>query len=246
MLMDFNFSLKCACGHASHPWVWMTQDYVQAYRKYSSGGHAITAVHEFKVTHYVTARMTIYLGNPEQLSKEVPQNVLITPTKCTGKISLVMFQLCWTPIFIIISSTVLFKYFCSSQWANVSTSTTLTWFIIKIFGIFRLNFLWLRNTRMTVKFATIPTEAMVLWMIRILTWIEMLDPEVIVANVPFSRNCDEMNWVFHWQMSTSDILSEDFTPIYYRCLIIVDLTKMKLFAWRMNLGEKNFESSWHN
>ena len=44
--------------------------------------------------------------------------------------------------------------------------------MMKIFGIFLLNFLWLRNTTMTVKFATIPTEAVVLWMIRIFSALE--------------------------------------------------------------------------
>ena len=48
----------------------------------------------------------------------------------------------------------------------------LTWLIIKIFGIFLLNFLWFRNTTMTVKFATIPTEAVVLWIIRIVSALE--------------------------------------------------------------------------
>ena len=64
----------------------------------------------------------------------------------------------------------------------------LTWLIIKILGIFLLNFLWLRNTTMTVKFATIPTEATVLWMIRIdsslaLSLLELFDVKDTVANV---------------------------------------------------------------
>ena len=48
----------------------------------------------------------------------------------------------------------------------------LTWLIIKILGIFLLNFSWLRNTRMTVKFDTIPTEAIVLWITRMLSVLE--------------------------------------------------------------------------
>ena len=37
-----------------------------------------------------------------------------------------------------------------------------TWWMIKMFGIFCLNFLWFRKTRTTVKLATIPTEPIIL------------------------------------------------------------------------------------
>ena len=49
----------------------------------------------------------------------------------------------------------------------------LTWLIMNIIGIFLLNFLWLRNTTMTVKFAMIPTEAVVLWMARMCFALEL-------------------------------------------------------------------------
>ena len=49
---------------------------------------------------------------------------------------------------------------------NVIRSTCKnTWFMMKIFGIFCLSFLWLRNTTTTVALAIIPTQAIVLWII---------------------------------------------------------------------------------
>ena len=61
----------------------------------------------------------------------------------------------------------------------------LTWFIMKIFGIFLLNFLWLRNTIITVKFDTIPIEAMVIWITSMLNALEsssaiLLDIDVVL------------------------------------------------------------------
>ena len=79
-----------------------------------------------------------------------------------------------------------------SQLANVSTSTTQTWLMMKMFGIFRLNFLWLRNTTITFKFATIPMEAVAVWIIRTLILMESLDAEVTAGNVEFSINSPEL------------------------------------------------------
>ena len=42
---------------------------------------------------------------------------------------------------------------------NTRTQNQHTWFIIKIFGILRLNFLLFKKATTTVKFAIIPTEA---------------------------------------------------------------------------------------
>ena len=43
----------------------------------------------------------------------------------------------------------------------------LTWFIIKIFGIFFLSFSLLRNTMMTVKLVTIPIDDIVPWVMKV-------------------------------------------------------------------------------
>ena len=91
-------------------------------------------------------------------------------------------------------------YFQPRKWDELQCSVVfLTWLIIKMFGIFLLNFLWLRNTTMTVKLDTIPTEAMVLWAIRIL-WafrFPLLELSGILStnkiNVSFTTNLVE--WV---------------------------------------------------
>ena len=71
---------------------------------------------------------------------------------------------------------------------------------MKMFGIFRLNLLWLRNTTITFVFATIPTEAVTVWMIRIIILIEFPYVEVIIGNVEFSINSIELvtDFIVKW------------------------------------------------
>ena len=68
------------------------------------------------------------------------------------------------------------------------TSNTLTWFIIKIFGIFRLNFLLFTKAITTVKCAIIPTEA--------------IDVEMMVTTFISYALCEETGVWFLVEFST--------------------------------------------